>query len=142
MLVAAGSLNRKRPGELLVARRVEAVCLLGIAVDQRPGVERVAHAAHLVLDREQHAPRVEIDDVLEAVLVLVALLGDEVALQQAAIGAGEIGQVDGDVVAFLSWVADPRLEERKRMGLLVIGYLLITAVLFGFAKRRIWSSAH
>jgi len=47
-----------------------------------------------------------------------------------------------DVVAFLSWAADPSLEERKRMGLLVIGYLLITAVLLGFAKRRIWSSAH
>jgi ubiquinol-cytochrome c reductase cytochrome c1 subunit len=47
-----------------------------------------------------------------------------------------------DVVAFLSWAADPTLEERKRMGLLVIGYLLITAVLLGFAKRRIWSSVH
>ena len=47
-----------------------------------------------------------------------------------------------DVVAFLSWAADPTLEERKRMGLLVMGYLLITAVLFGFAKRRIWSSVH
>jgi ubiquinol-cytochrome c reductase cytochrome c1 subunit len=47
-----------------------------------------------------------------------------------------------DVVAFLSWAADPTLEERKRMGLLVIGYLVITAVLLGFAKRRIWSSVH
>ncbi len=47
-----------------------------------------------------------------------------------------------DVVAFLSWVADPTLEERKHMGLLVMGYLLITAVLLGFAKRRIWSSVH
>jgi ubiquinol-cytochrome c reductase cytochrome c1 subunit len=47
-----------------------------------------------------------------------------------------------DVVAFLSWAADPTLEERKRMGLLVMGYLLITAVLFGFAKRRIWRGAH
>jgi cytochrome c1 len=47
-----------------------------------------------------------------------------------------------DVVAFLSWIADPRLEERKRMGLLVIGYLLITMVLLGFAKRRIWKSVH
>ena len=27
-----------------------------------------------------------------------------------------------DVVAFLSWAADPTLEERKRMGLLVMGY--------------------
>jgi cytochrome c1 len=47
-----------------------------------------------------------------------------------------------DVVAFLAWAADPRLEERKHLGLLVIGYLLITVVLLGFAKRRIWSRAH
>ncbi len=47
-----------------------------------------------------------------------------------------------DVVAFLSWMADPTLEDRKRLGLLVIGYLLITAVLLGFAKRRIWRDVH
>ena len=47
-----------------------------------------------------------------------------------------------DVVAFLAWAADPRLEERKKLGLLVIGYLLITAVLLGLAKRRIWRGAH
>src|SRR6516225_735619 len=47
-----------------------------------------------------------------------------------------------DVVAFLAWAADPRLEERKRLGLMVMGYLMITAVLLGFAKRRIWASAH
>jgi cytochrome c1 len=47
-----------------------------------------------------------------------------------------------DVVAFLSWTADPKLEERKRLGLLVMGYLLITAVLFGLAKRRIWRDVH
>ena len=47
-----------------------------------------------------------------------------------------------DVTAFLAWAADPRLEERKRLGLLVMVYLLITAVLLYFAKRRIWSKAH
>jgi cytochrome c1 len=47
-----------------------------------------------------------------------------------------------DVAAFLAWAADPRLEERKRLGLLVMGYLLITAVLLGLAKRRIWGGAH
>jgi ubiquinol-cytochrome c reductase cytochrome c1 subunit len=47
-----------------------------------------------------------------------------------------------DVVAFLAWAGDPRLEERKRLGLLVIGYLIITAVLFGLAKRRIWRDVH
>jgi len=47
-----------------------------------------------------------------------------------------------DVVAFLSWAADPTLEERKRMGLLVMLYLLITAVLLGLAKRRVWRAVH
>lgn len=47
-----------------------------------------------------------------------------------------------DVSAFLAWAADPRLEERKRMGLLVILYLVITVVLLGLAKRRIWRDAH
>ncbi|MBO0766063.1 MAG: cytochrome c1 [Hyphomicrobiaceae bacterium] len=47
-----------------------------------------------------------------------------------------------DVASFLAWAADPRLEERKRLGIVVIGYLLITAILFYFAKRRIWSKAH
>lgn len=47
-----------------------------------------------------------------------------------------------DVTAFLSWVADPRLEERKRMGFLVLIYLCVTAVLLGLAKRRIWADAH
>ena len=47
-----------------------------------------------------------------------------------------------DVTAFLAWVADPKLEERKRLGLLAMGYLLITALLLYFAKRRIWSKAH
>jgi ubiquinol-cytochrome c reductase cytochrome c1 subunit len=47
-----------------------------------------------------------------------------------------------DVTAFLAWAADPKLEERKRMGLLVIGYLVLTAILLGLAKRRIWREVH
>ena len=47
-----------------------------------------------------------------------------------------------DVTAFLAWTADPRLEERKRIGMMVMIYLLITAVLLYFAKRRIWAKAH
>jgi ubiquinol-cytochrome c reductase cytochrome c1 subunit len=47
-----------------------------------------------------------------------------------------------DVVSFLAWVADPTLEDRKRMGLLVLGYIIITALLLGLAKRRIWREVH
>lgn len=53
-----------------------------------------------------------------------------------------VDQMARDVVAFLHWAGDPKQDERKRMGLLVMLYLLITAVLLYFAKKRIWSGAH
>lgn len=53
-----------------------------------------------------------------------------------------VDQMARDVVAFLHWAGDPKLGERKSMGLLVMGYLLITAVLLYFAKKRVWKSAH
>jgi cytochrome c1 len=46
------------------------------------------------------------------------------------------------VTAFLSWAADPRLEDRKWIGLMVMGYLLITAILMFFAYKRTWKNAH
>jgi cytochrome c1 len=53
-----------------------------------------------------------------------------------------VDQMARDVVAFLHWAGDPKQDERKRMGLLVVFYLLITAVLLYFAKKRIWANAH
>jgi ubiquinol-cytochrome c reductase cytochrome b/c1 subunit len=47
-----------------------------------------------------------------------------------------------DVTSFLAWAGDPSLDARKRLGLLVMVYLLITAILLYFAKRRVWSKAH
>ena len=53
-----------------------------------------------------------------------------------------VEQYSRDVTAFLAWAADPRLEERKGMGWMVMLYLLVTAVLLYFAKRRLWSGLH
>jgi ubiquinol-cytochrome c reductase cytochrome c1 subunit len=47
-----------------------------------------------------------------------------------------------DVTAFLAWAADPNLEARKRMGLMVVAYIVLTALLLGLAKRRIWRDSH
>jgi ubiquinol-cytochrome c reductase cytochrome c1 subunit len=43
-----------------------------------------------------------------------------------------------DVAAFLMWAAEPKLEERKRMGLKVLIYLAILAGLLYLSKRAIW----
>lgn len=53
-----------------------------------------------------------------------------------------IEQMSRDVSAFLIWSAEPELEDRKRMGIKILAFLLVfTALLFAL-KRRIWSDVH
>jgi cytochrome c1 len=47
-----------------------------------------------------------------------------------------------DVVTFLEWAAEPKMEERKRLGLSVIGYLALLSVLMFWSYRRIWHGKH
>ncbi len=47
-----------------------------------------------------------------------------------------------DVTAFLSWAAEPKLVERKTIGLRVMIFLFVLAGLLYFTKKRIWESAH
>jgi ubiquinol-cytochrome c reductase cytochrome c1 subunit len=47
-----------------------------------------------------------------------------------------------DIVAFLTWAADPKMEERKKTGFKAMLFLVaMTGVLYG-AKRKIWSDVH
>ena len=48
-------------------------------------------------------------------------------------------QYSNDVVAFLSWAADPTLEERKRIGLRVMIFLGVFFVLLLYVKKKLWS---
>ena len=53
-----------------------------------------------------------------------------------------VAQQARDVTTFLAWAAEPELEERKRMGVKVILFLLLLTGLLYVAKRRIWSKLH
>ena len=48
-------------------------------------------------------------------------------------------QMAHDVTTFLTWASEPNLDERHRMGVKVILFLLVAAGLFYAAKRRIWA---
>ncbi|MEO1040101.1 MAG: cytochrome c1 [Pseudomonadota bacterium] len=48
-------------------------------------------------------------------------------------------QMAHDITAFLAWAAEPHMEARKRMGLMVMIYLLILAGLLWASYRQIWS---
>lgn len=48
-------------------------------------------------------------------------------------------QMAHDIAAFLAWAAEPHMEARKRMGLMVMIYLLVLAGLLYAAYRQVWS---
>jgi len=53
-----------------------------------------------------------------------------------------VEQYAADVTEFLMWAAEPKMEERKSMGVVVIIYLIILAGLLYWSYRKIWSDAH
>jgi cytochrome c1 len=89
-------------------------------------------------------------EVMEGMNYNATFPGHQIAMANPfAGGDGQVSYSDGtpatvenysrDVAAFLSWTADPRLEERKRIGWMVILYLIITAGLLYIGKKRLWS---
>jgi len=44
-----------------------------------------------------------------------------------------------DVVEFLTWASEPKMEERKSLGVVTLGYLLILTLILFFSYRAIWS---
>ena len=50
-----------------------------------------------------------------------------------------IDQMAKDVTTFLSWAAEPELEERHRTGVKVIIYLVLLTILVYLSMKKIWS---
>ena len=53
-----------------------------------------------------------------------------------------IEQQAHDVVTFLTWAAEPKMEERKRMGFAVLLFLIAFAGVLFAAYRKVWKDAH
>jgi ubiquinol-cytochrome c reductase cytochrome c1 subunit len=51
-------------------------------------------------------------------------------------------QVARDISAFLTWAAEPELEDRKRIGLKVMIFLIIFTAMLYAVKRRVWAKLH
>ncbi len=49
-----------------------------------------------------------------------------------------VKQMATDVAAFLAWVSMPKMEERKKIGLMTLLYLLVFALLMFMVKQVIW----
>ena len=53
-----------------------------------------------------------------------------------------IDQEAHDVVTFLSWAAEPKMEERKHIGLGAMAFMLLISGLLFLSYRRVWKDAH
>ena len=51
-------------------------------------------------------------------------------------------QLAKDISTFLVWAAEPELEERKRLGIKVILFLLVLTGLLYAVKRKVWAGLH
>ena len=51
-------------------------------------------------------------------------------------------QMAKDVVQFLAWASEPHMEQRKRIGVRVMLFLLVMAGVFYAAKRQTWRDVH
>ena len=76
--------------------------------------------------------------------------GHQIAMPPALLVEGEVEYADGtaatveqmaaDVTAFLAWAAEPELEERKALGIWVVGVLAALFVMVVAVKRRVWKN--
>lgn len=53
-----------------------------------------------------------------------------------------VDQMAYDLTIFLHWAAEPHMEERKRMGIAVVLFLVIFTGLLYATKRKIWQDLH
>jgi cytochrome c1 len=56
--------------------------------------------------------------------------------------SNKVDQEARDVVTFLAWAAEPSMEERKRLGLGVMAFLIVFSGLLFLSYRRVWRDAH
>lgn len=68
------------------------------------------------------------------------LYGDDVEFADGT--EATVEQAAKDVTSFMSWAAYPKLEERKRMGVKVLLFLIVFTGMLYAVKRKIWSDLH
>jgi len=67
---------------------------------------------------------------------------DDDAVEYADGTAATKKQLSEDVSAFLMWAAEPKLEDRHRIGLKTMLFLIVLTGLFVMVKRRVWRDVH
>jgi ubiquinol-cytochrome c reductase cytochrome c1 subunit len=68
------------------------------------------------------------------------LMPDQVTFDDGT--SATVEQMASDVTQFLSWLAEPKMEERKQTGIKVMLFLIVLTVLLYLYKRKVWADVH
>lgn len=79
---------------------------------------------------------------LGGVLAMSAPLSDGVVDYADEATPDTVDQYAKDVVEFLAWASEPKMEQRKKLGVMALAYLLILTGLLYWSYREIWSKKH
>ncbi|WP_417317403.1 cytochrome c1 [Emcibacter sp.] len=50
-----------------------------------------------------------------------------------------VEQMSMDVATFMYWASEPKMEERKSLGLRVMGFMIVLTILLYFANKSVWA---
>ena len=119
---------------------------LSLMVKARPTFEQ--HIPHILLGYQEAPEGCEIKD---GQYYNAAYPGYKIAMApplfEGAVEYGDgtpatIDQMVNDVTQFLAFVAEPKLEERKQMGVKVVAFLIILTIMLYLVKKQIWRKVH
>ncbi|MEM9170475.1 MAG: cytochrome c1 [Pseudomonadota bacterium] len=91
------------------------------------------------VDEEGH-PKKDVEVPYGGFLAMAQPLYDEMVDYADEETPETIEQYAKDVVEFLMWAAEPKLEARKKLGVITLGYLLIMTGILYWSYREVWSN--
>ncbi len=116
---------------------------MSVLVKARPGGANYIYS--VLVGYEDPPPNITLDD---GVYYNKYMVGNKIKMS-APLSEGIVEYADGttasveqmakDVTTFLSWAAEPELEQRHKTGIKVIIYLILLTVLVYLSMRKIWS---
>ncbi len=74
-------------------------------------------------------------------IAMAAPLDDDAVEYQDGTPASR-DQMSADVTHFLMWAAEPKLEQRKQMGIKVVLFLIVLSGILYAVKRKVWADLH
>jgi len=75
-----------------------------------------------------------------AIAMAAPLSAGQVEYEGANAPEATIEQMSADVVEFLAWSADPKLNQRKRVGFGSLIYLFLLSILLYLSYKRVWKN--